>query len=168
MPQTALYVGENDGNTIYRIGQVGVDSGSSVGLDAGSTSYTGALKSERISPTGEGGLSRFRRVALRVLRSGPAQFRMRVWVDDEQTEIYDNDVTGSPEVGQEVVFSLDSVPLQEDVVEVSLDATGTFIQVELEIRSGNIPGLFLPESIETHFYPIRMTEARDGEDVQSQ
>lgn len=161
MAQTAVYVGANDGGKLYRVGQVGSDSGSAVGKDSGSQAFTATLKTERVSPAGENGLAHFRRVGLRMLRSGPAKITMRVYVDDEQTKIFDNTKSESPETVQEIVFDKNSIPLGEDIIEADINAVGTYIQVELEITSSDILGTFLAETLLTHYRPIRTAAQRD-------
>lgn len=160
MAKSAVLIGEPDGGKIYQAGRVGFDAGSPVSLDSGSQSYTGTLKSERISPAGEGGLCVFRRVALRVLRSGSFEVTMKVYVDDEQTKIYSS---GSTQVDQAVVISRTNRALGETVIEADLEAVGTFIQVEIVVESGDVTGVFLPESIETHYRPIKAAKSRGAE-----
>lgn len=160
MAKSAILAGTTNSGSVYRIGRVGFDGGSPASLDSGSQSYTGTLETERISPVGEGGLAHFRRVALRVLRSGGYEATITVFVDDEQTQIYN---TSSDLEDQSVVVTGTAQPLGEDIIEVDISAVGTFIQVKVEVQSEDVTGVFLPEYIETHFYPVRAAESREAE-----
>jgi hypothetical protein len=80
------------------------------------------------------------------------------WVDDKQTQVYATDGTLTP---QTVVIAR-GAPLtepEEIVVEVSILARGTSIQVQLEVPSNSVSGIFLPESIDIHFLPLREARA---------
>ena len=162
MAGTVVLFGEAGSNKIYKIGKVGYDSGTVATSDPGSTEFTGTLTTERISPAGEDGLVRFRRVALRALKGGEWTVQFTVWVNDVQTQVYDNTVDSSPLADQVITITNDADDLAEGevIIEADIDATGTYIQVEVVLLSGNIKGYFLPESIEMHGQVIREAVSR--------
>lgn len=149
MPVPIFIAAKND-HKLYRIGRVGYDSGDQ---DPGGA-YVATLKSERISPAGDHGYVHFRRIGLRVLHSGTFTITMRVYVDDVQTTIYN---ASSTAVAQEIVFTktAPSSATAEALLEADISAKGTFVQVELEITSTNVSGVFLPEEVELHARAIR-------------
>jgi len=163
MANTLVYLGEIGTGKIYRVGKVGFDSGATASYDPNSTAFTGTLKTERMSPAGENALVRFRRVALRVLQSGGWTVKFTIWVDDKQTQTYDNDTAGSPKVDQTITISnpsTDTGALKEALIEADIDAVGTYIQVQIELVSSDITGVFMPESIETQVQVMRETVSR--------
>ena len=171
MANTVLLFGEANSNKIYSVGKVGYDSGDEATYDPNTTAFTGTLRTERISPAGEDALVRFRRVVLRAYKVGSWKATIRAWVDDERTKIWDNDDesdTWGEQVDQEVVIEADEedTGAGEAILEMDIDATGTFIQVEVDLLSSDIKGYFLPESLETHVQVIRETVSRDTAESQ--
>jgi len=163
MANTLVYLGEIGTGKIYKVGKVGFDSGAVATFDPNSTPFTGTLKTERMSPAGEDALVRFRRVVLRALKTGAWTVKFTVWVDDTQTQTYDNTLADSPLQDQTITVSsaaTDDGTLKEVIIEADIDAVGTFIQVQLEIDSDDITGIFFPESIETHVQVIREAVSR--------
>ena len=79
-----VFVAESGGPHIYKVGRVGLDSGSQ---DDGGV-YVGTLRTERSSPVGEDGLAHFRRVAVRVYHTGYFNMLAKVYVDGKQTQVY--------------------------------------------------------------------------------
>jgi hypothetical protein len=153
---TRVLVAENGGNHLYAIGRVGLDTGTA---DDGGV-YTGLLRTERISPAGEGGLVHFRRVLLRVWHSGAFAGTLRAYVDETQTQVYSGPVL----VDQAYAFS-HAAPLaspDETLVEMDVNAVGTFIEVELEVDSDAITGVFLPEVIAVGCRILRPGRQRDA------
>jgi hypothetical protein len=170
MAGTLVLVGDTTSGKIYKIGKIGRDSGSDATYDPDSTAFTGILKTERMSPAGENGLVRFRRVALRAFQSGPYTGTFTVWVDDIQTKTYDNSTSGvllgSPLVDQTIEISgppETDLGAGEVLLEADIDATGTFIQVQLELVSTDIQGYFLLESIEMNGQVIRQSRSLPAE-----
>ena len=155
MPSIAPFVGEVDGPIVYTIGTIGTDTG-----DDGGGVFTGTLRTERASPMGEGGWGLFRRVSMRVLKSGSCTFKMRVYVDDAQTQIYD---ANSNLVDQEVTFTSAASALKEELFEFSLSQYGTHFSVEIELDSDDTTGVFLVESITVQLRPMRETQSRDAD-----
>ena len=157
---TPIYVPELDGSRIYKVGRVGYETGTE---DARGV-YTGFIRSEKISPAGETGWCKFRRVVLRVRHSSTFITTMRVYVDGAQTQTYDQtDMTGGSKLDQEVVFTeaAPTDPPAETILQIDVSAKGTYIEIELECDSDDVFGTFLPESIEIHYVPVR--KARRGE-----
>lgn len=148
-------VGEKNGSRVYRIGVVGFDTGD----DDGGV-FTGVLRTDPFSPAGEGGLLLYRRVAIRLLRSGSYTFTVKVFVDGNQTRIWNS---SSVEVDQTTSFTATATALQEEVLEVDIEAHGTSIAVEIEIDSDNTSGVFLVESIFVHAYGMREALSRGAE-----
>jgi hypothetical protein len=139
---TRLMIAGNAGHRIYVAGRVGLDTGPD---DVGGP-YTALMRTERFSPAGENALLHFRRVALRVWHTGSFAGTMRVYVDETQTQYY---TSAGVLTDQELAFSADAPTLTPDetIVEMDINAQGTYIQVELEIESDAITGVFLPETI---------------------
>ena len=162
MANTIVLFGEAGSNKIYKIGKVGYDSGATATFDPDSTVFTGEMKTERVSPAGEDGLVRFRRIVLRALKGGEWTVTFTIWVDDIQTQIYDNTQDSSPLINQTIVISNDADDLGEGeaVIEADIDATGTFVQVLVSMDSDDIKGYFLPESIEMHGQVMRQSRSR--------
>ena len=153
---TSVFAAEKGGSHIYRIGRVGYDTGTA---DSGGV-FSAELKTERISPAGEDGLCFFRRVVLRVWHTGAYSLTMTVYVDDVQTKTF-NSATGAP-TPQTIVLSRvapTTSPI-ESVVEASIWAQGTYITVDIVVQSDDITGVFLPETIECHYLPIRASKSR--------
>ena len=150
-----VFAGEQSGNKIYRVGRVGFDSGNT---DAGGA-YTGTLRTEKISPLGESGLCYFRRVVLRVFRTGAFTVTFKVYVDGAQTKIFN---ASSQKVDQTIVVTkaAPTISPDETIVEGEIAGKGTYIEVEMTILSTDGTGVFLPEELEVHFQPLR--EARVG------
>ena len=164
MPSFIL-VGQGNGPRIYQIGRIGYDTNPS-GTDTGDKAYTANLETERMSPGGEDALIRIRRVVLRALALKTWKITMRVYVDDVQTQIWDNDETSATfgtQIDQEII--VESGPISETsegevIIEGDVDATGTYVQVHIDILSSDITGYFLPESMEVHLQPIRESKSR--------
>jgi hypothetical protein len=155
MPTRILIAG-NAGPRVYAAGRVGLDTGPD---DVGGA-YTALLKTERLSPAGEGGLVHFRRVLLRVLHTGTFTVTLRAYVDEVQTQVY----VGSTLTDQEFTYT-QTAPLvspDESLIEVDIDAHGTFIQVELEVQSDEITGVFLPESLSIGARVLRPGRQREA------
>ena len=158
---TPVYVPELDGSRIYKVGRVGYETGTE---DAGRV-YTGLMRSEKISPQGEAGWCRFRRVVLRVRHTSTFTCAVRVYVDGVQTTVYDQtDMLTGATVLQEVTFAEEapSNPPDEVILQVDVIAKGTYIEVELECDSDDVAGTFLPESLEVHYVPVRGTRQGDA------
>lgn len=165
MANTIVFLGEQGTGKIFKIGKVGFDSGSVATFDPNSTPFTGTLKTERMSPAGEDALVRFRRVALRAFKTGGWTAKFTIWVDDVQTQVYDNTTLTSVKVDQVITITAPSDDQGEEkevLLEADIDAVGTFIQVQIELISSDITGIFLPESIETHVQVMRETVSRSG------
>jgi hypothetical protein len=169
MANTTVLFGEANSDKIYKVGKVGYDSGdpNAVTEDPNATAFTGTIKTERLSPAGEAGLGRFRRVVLRALKLGSWEVTFTIWVDDVQTQRFDNTVLAPdsptfPLVDQTitVVSDTDDTGEGEAIIEADIDAVGTFIQVQVDIVSTDILGYFLPESIEVHLQPIRQARSQ--------
>ena len=172
MPNPVL-VGENAGARLWQIGRIGLDTGAPGGWkdnqdtsQANGFAYTATLRSDDQSPSGEGGKVLFKRVDLRIRRSGGWIIVMRVFVDGVQTQRWDNTVDPSVLTNQSISFaSADfTEPVAgedevENLLEAAIDAMGTFISVELVVTSTDqTGGLLLIEGAEVHYY--RLGEAR--------
>jgi hypothetical protein len=166
-----LIVAQNSGSYIYRIGRIGLDSGTKDAQDtagAGGFAYTATIRTDPQSPLGEGGLARFRRIVLRVLRQGNFTATLKVYVDDVQTQRWDNTVSPSVKVDQTVQFVFtDSAELEETILEAAIDAVGTHIALELTAVSTDLSGgLFLLEGGEVH--ALDLARARTDESAETQ
>jgi len=152
-----VFAAQKSGSRIYRIGRVGLDTGSS---DTGGA-YTATLKTDKFSPAGEDGLALFRRVALRSLHTGQYTVTMKVFVDGVQTQVY----SGGVLVNQTVVFvrAAPTISPAESVEEADIVGQGTHIEVELSVLSTDVTGSFLPETLEVHFHPLRPAKSRAAE-----
>lgn len=148
---------EANGSRIYKVGRVGYDSGN---VDAGGA-YTGNLRTGKISPQGEDGLCLFRRVVMRIWRTGQFTITFTIYVDGVQTQILNS---SGAKVPQTIVITKPApvLPPEETVVECSISAQGTYIEVEADIVSTSITGTFLPEELECHYIPVRPTKARSN------
>jgi len=154
---TRLFVGEATGAKLYKMGRVGWDTGTQ---DTGAV-YTGTLKTEKISPAGEDGLCYFRRVVIRIWRTGSYTCTMKAYVDGAQTTIPSTGAT------QSVTF-VKSAPTSspdESIIEMDVTGHGTYIEIELTVDSDDITGIWLPETIEVHYRPIRTAKGRSGAEV---
>jgi len=142
---TRILVAQNGGSRVFAVGRTGLDSGTQ---DVGGV-YTGLFQTDPLSPDGEGGLSHFRRVLVRVRHTGAFVCKVRLYVDGVQTQVY----SAGALVDQEVTFTQAAPTFYpedaeaETLLEVDCDAQGTFIVVELEVDSDDITGVFLPESV---------------------
>ncbi len=152
MAESSLYAGEKGGGRIFRIGRLGFDQGSS---DLGDV-YTGVYRTERVQPAGPGSLVMFRRIAVHLLTSGDYSFTLKVWVDNDRTEL----ATG---VEQEFTVSGTGGALREVTREVAIEAEGSHVQVEVSVDSDNVTGLFLIESVTARGRVIRESASRTGE-----
>ena len=151
-----VFATEAAGSRIYRVGRVGMDS---VGNDAGGA-FTSLLRTEKISPAGEDGLCYFRRVALRVWRTGAFKCTMKVWVDGKRTQRWSSGV----KIDQSIAFDIAAPTMSPDeaVIEASIEAQGTYVEVELTLSSADVSGMILPESMEVHYLPIRPSKSRSN------
>lgn len=152
-----VYAAENSGARVYRIGRVGLDSGTQ---DAGGV-FTSTLRTDKFSPAGENGLVLFRRVSVRIWHTGTYTFTMKIYVDGVQTQIY----SGSTQIDQTITI-VRAAPISspaEQVEEADISAVGTYVEVEIAIDSDDLTGVFLPESIELHGHVIRQTKSRTAE-----
>jgi hypothetical protein len=140
-----LYVCPSSGNKLYRVGRIGFDVASQ---DPGSTDFTGELLTERQSPAGETGEVLYRGAVLRVLLSGTYTFVVRFYVDGTQTvdgEGVNQEVTFTATVGQ---------VLGEYLFEAAFRGKGTYLQIEIEVVSSDVGGVFLPESATVFYMPL--------------
>lgn len=145
-----IYVCEVGQRRLYKVGRVGFDSGTA---DAGGT-YTATLRTEKISPTGEFGLSHFRRIGFRIFRTGSFTITVKVYVDGVQTKIFDS---SSAKIDQVITITkaAPTISPEETLVDADIDASGTYIEVELTVASNQVTGVFLPEELDIHYRPIR-------------
>lgn len=150
---SSLYAGEHGGPRVFRIGRLGFDTGTS---DPDSNVFTGSLKTERMHPAGVGGLVNFRRVDIHILSSGTYTFTVKVWVDDERTQLGDGST-------QTITVSGGSGSLSESTEEIEISAVGESIQVEVTVDSDDVAGIFLIEGINARGRVIRQTGSRSGE-----
>lgn len=153
MASSALYVGERGGARLFKIGRVGFDVGS---LDAGLNAYTGTLRSERIFPAGPGGLVNFRRVVVHLMTNGSYEFTVKVWVDDRRTRLGDGSL-------QNITIAGSASGLSEVSEEIEIDSEGSHIQVEINVDSDDVTGIFLIESVMARGRIIRQSSTRSGE-----
>jgi hypothetical protein len=149
-----LFIGERGGSRIYKVGRVGIDTGTA---DDGGV-YTGTLKTERFTPAGQDGLCYFRRVALRLWRTSAFALTMKVWVDERRTQVYDTTGHASDQTIT-ITRGAPTFSPEETVVEASIWARGTSIQVQIEVASDSVTGIFLPEVLEVHYLPLRGVRA---------
>lgn len=152
-----VYLGEAGGSNIYYQGQLNIDGGNQ---DAGSTTYTATLKTERVYPAGRDALLHFRRVAIRLLRNGSVSFNVKIYVDEEQSQYYDSSDTL---VDQVVTFDFTGGGEREDVAEVDMNAVGSQIQVEIIVTSTDLDGPLFIEPIEVHYRTVRPAKSRSAE-----
>ena len=152
---TPLFVAEANGSRLYKIGRVGFDTGTS---DVGGV-FTGVLKTEKLSPAGEDGLCYFRRVIVRAWRTGAYTVTLKCWVDGVRTKVYGTDGAASDQTVT-IAGTAPAISPDEAIVEASIAAQGTYLEVELSIASNAITGVFLPESLEVHYLPIRPAKSR--------
>lgn len=155
---TPVFATENGGSRIYKIGRVGLDS-NVPNQDTGGA-FTGVLKTERISPLGLNALLMFRRVACRIWLTSGYKVTMTMYVNGVQTNVYVNGVL----TPQQVVFGPVAAPANPPIevwIESSLQAPGTYIEVQLSVLSTDITGgIFLPAEMEVHFFPLRTARER--------
>jgi len=157
MANTRLFLGAADTNILYRVGQVGIDTGNQ---DSGAATYVVSISTERQYPAGRNALINWRRVAVRLLRTAPVDITMRVYVDEIQTQVYD---ASSNLVNQTIVFNQTGGGECEEVVEADIQAVGTSIRIELDINSNDIDGILLLEPFEAHGRTIRPAKSRAAE-----
>jgi len=145
---------ENDGSRVYRVGRIGLDSS---GDDDGGV-YTGLLRTEKWAPLGEGEDVFFRSISVKVRHTGAFTSRLRAYVDGSQTQYYDGDTPTDQEITYAVAAPLASVPggVKETLLEMGLQGRGNHIEVELEVDSDEITGVFLPEYIEVKAVETRL------------
>lgn len=143
-----------DGNGIFSVGRVGYETGTQ---DEGGI-YYGTLRSGKISPLGPSGYCKFRRLCLRIRHNSWFTVTVRAYVDDAQTTVWDpTDEQVAQTTLQEVTF-VEAAPSDspaETILQLDLSAAGTSIEFELSLQSDLVNGMFLPESVEVHYYPIR-------------
>ena len=147
-----------DGTGIFTVGRVGYETGTQ---DTGGV-YIGTIRSGKISPLGPTGYCKFRRLALRIRHNSSFTVTVRAYVDDVQTKVWD---ANSEQADQEVVFT-QAAPTDtpaETVLQLDLTAAGISIEFELLLNSDEVQGMFLPESVEVHFYPVRKARRAAGQ-----
>ena len=77
-------------------------------------------------------------------------------------QILDVDSVG---LADQVVYAGRAAPTsgtKESIVEFDVNATGTYVEVELTVTSTRINGTFLPESVEYHYKPVRVAKSRSA------
>lgn len=153
MAESSVYAGERAGNKIFRLGRIGIDSGTA---DPGSTVYTGTIRTERIAPAGEGALVNFRRVSVHLLVSGSYTFTVKIWVDNGRSTL----ATGAT---QTVVITSTDSGLREVTEDIAIEAEGSHIQVEITVDSDDVGGIFLVEKIDARGRAIRGSATRSAE-----
>ncbi len=156
MATTKLFIGAADSPTLYRIGQVGIDTGNT---DSGAAIYKAILETERQYPAGRDAVVHWRRVAVRLWRSGAVDLLMKVFIDEVQTQYFLAGVA----TDQEIAFSLTGGGEREDVIEADINAVGASIRVLLEIDSDDVAAVVLIEPIEAHGRPLRQAKSRAAE-----
>ncbi len=109
-----------------------------------------------MQPAGPGCLIMFRRIAIHLLTSGDYEFTVKVWVDNDRTELA---------AGTEQTFTVTGTggALREVTKEVAIEAEGSHVQVEISVDSDDVTGLFLVESISARGRVIRKSASRTGE-----
>jgi hypothetical protein len=149
MPAPALAL-EFATKILYKVGRTGFDSGAS---DAGGV-YVARMKTERQAPEGKHGLCQFRRIGLRVTRTAGFTATIKVWVDDKQTKRYD---ASSAAVDQTVVvvYGVPTIAPEETIIEVDINAVGTYIAVEMTLNSNEVSGTFMLDELNVHYRPLR-------------
>lgn len=152
---TPIFAAENGGSRIYKIGRVGLESGSQ---DTGGA-YTATLKTERISPLGLNALLMFRRVACRIWLTGGYTVTMTCYINGAQTQIYDVNGNLQP---QSILFTAPAPPIApiETWIEASIRGAGTYLEVQIVVQSNQVTGIFLPAELEVNFYPLRTAKER--------
>ena len=159
---TPVFAAEASGSRIYQIGRVGLDS-NIPNQDTGGA-FTGVLKTERISPLGLNALLMFRRVACRIwLTTTSYKVTMTIYVNGVQTQNYVNGVLQNQVIVFNNTLSAGTVTPIEVWIEGSLQAAGTYIEVQLSVLSTDIPGTFLPAEMEVHFFPLRTARERTAQ-----
>jgi hypothetical protein len=157
MATTRVYLGAGDSAKIYRIGQVGFDTGNQ---DSGAQDYTIKIETERQYPAGRDALVYWRRVAIRINRTAPADVTVKVYVDEVQTQTY---TAAGVAQDQTIVFNLTGGGEREDVLEADINAVGSSIRIYIEVTSSDIDGILLFEPIEAHGLVIRPAKSRSAE-----
>lgn len=152
-----LYAAQANGGQVYKIGRVGYETG--FGDHDGTVVYQGRLLSSAISPLGDSGYCKFRRVAVRIRHSSSFTITVKLYVDGTQTKVYD---ASSVAQDQTIVFTQAASTRSpaETVLQCDCSAAGTSIEVEILADSDDVAGTFLPEVIEVHYQPLR--KARQG------
>jgi hypothetical protein len=159
-----VFVGASDSGKIYRIGRVGLDTGT----EDPDGVFTATLLTEKHSPAGEGGLCLFRRVYVRIHHTGEFIAGLRAYVDGVQTQVYGPHLVGSVVVTgyyDQVATLIEAAPMispNEVVKEVAISAQGTSIEVQVDVLSDDITGIFLIENISVGSYVIRESKERGG------
>lgn len=153
MAESSLYAGERDGARVFQIGRIGFEQGTA---DLGSHIYRGTYRTERFAPAGVGALINFRRVAIHLLVSGTYRVTVKIWVDNERTQL-------GTEATQVVVIEGSGGAVREITEEIGLEAEGSHIQVEISLDSDDIDGIFLIEGIRARGRLVRRTSSRTGE-----
>ena len=157
-----LYAAQANGGQVYKIGRVGYETG--FGDHDGTVVYQGRLLSSAISPLGDSGYCKFRRVVVRIRHNSSFTITVKLYVDGTQTKVYD---ASSVAQDQTIVFT-QAAPTRpsiagneaETVLQCDCSAAGTSIEVEILADSDDVAGTFLPEVIEVHYQPLR--KARQG------
>ena len=152
-----LYAAQANGGQVYKIGRVGYETG--LGDHDGTVVYQGRLLSSAISPLGDSGYCKFRRVVVRIRHNSSFTITVKLYVDGTQTKVYD---ASSVAQDQTIVFTQAASTRSpaETVLQCDCSAAGTSIEVEILADSDDVAGTFLPEVIEVHYQPLR--KARQG------
>src|SRR6266699_67644 len=155
-----LFLSAYTGSHLYKMGRVGFDSGN---VDSNSSVYTGVFRTEKIFPMNFDGVMLFRRILLRIFRTGAFQLALNVYIDGVQTISYD--ANGNVQL-QSVNFNLPAPVNSPDktLLEMAIAGRGTYIEVEGTVTSNTLSGIFLPEELEIHYDPLRT--ARSGATAQ--
>ena len=174
MPNPVLLC-ENGGARIFKVGRIGFDTGNpSTGwkdaqdtAQVGGFAYTGTIRTEDQSPLGEGGDVLFRRILVRVRRTGGWKLTMKVFVDGVQTQRYDNTVEPAVLVDQTIAFNsadFTEPPVGEaeveNILEAAVNVEGTFVSLEIKVTSTDqVGGYLLIESAEAHYFELAPARA---------
>lgn len=169
MPISNLYLGATGDNRLFRVGQVGINTGNT---DPDGSLNTAFLTTERQYPAGRDALVNFRRVVLRFKHNAAFIMSSLVYVDEQNTEIFINGTPGTQVHSISTPISLPSPSIQQgdtDMPEstVSLDfaASGSSIQVFVgfvldHFQGADPEGIVMLESIEAHGRVIRPSRSR--------
>lgn len=155
---TPIFLMEYNGDRIYQIGRVGIDTGTA---DDGGV-YTGYVRTEKWAPLGEGEDVYFRKVVCKVRHSGTFECKLRAYVDDRQTQYYSSGVLTNQEATFTGAINSGDENPKESLLEFEISARGNHIEVELEVVSNKVTGFFLPEYFEVHAVEISQIRKTGG------